>query len=350
MSLGLATATLRTSVHREPRMIRSILISIIAVVFALGHPALANTLTFQAWPEDLPRYTLTRSQVEANWEQLTGGKRGPFPDASSLRAEAARYPQLMATTQTIVERNRDHPRLQEALLDWSDHDYRIAAGIIADAWVALFNGDFSTAWELGRLVGPPGYFPALYALALNAQYLETDPDKRIAQLELVLNETRELLKQAPDHEFLQFGHAYAKSRRLETMGMLEARSTGFLEEILAALEKLDKQDPDNLYTVTLRGAVYAGTLEKAGSMLARMTYRIRPAMVDEAFSRALALNTRGFAAPMLEYAIALEKFAGEDRRKDIHNLLLQASAIKPNSAEAALHQQVAKQWLTGSRQ
>ena len=72
-------------------------------------------------------------------------------------------------------------------------------------------------------------------------------------------------------------------------------------------------------------------------------------MVDEAFSRALALNTRGFAAPMLEYAIALEKFAGEDRRKDIQNLLLQASTVKPDSAEAALHQQVAKQRLTGIR-
>ena len=72
-------------------------------------------------------------------------------------------------------------------------------------------------------------------------------------------------------------------------------------------------------------------------------------MVDEAFSRALSLNTQGFAAPMLEYAMALEKFAGEDRRKDIQNLLLQASTVKPDSAEAALHQQVAKQRLTGIR-
>jgi hypothetical protein len=72
-------------------------------------------------------------------------------------------------------------------------------------------------------------------------------------------------------------------------------------------------------------------------------------MVDEAFSRALSLNTRGFAAPMLEYAIALDKFTGKDRREDIRNLLLQASTVKPDSAEAALHQHVAKQRLAEAR-
>lgn len=312
-------------------------------------PLLGQALTFQPWPAELPAYSFSRTDVATQWQQLTGGKRGPFPTAASLKDEAARYPALMQLTQETVQANRSHPRLNCMAFDWSDQDYEITAAIIADAWVALFNGDFAKAWELGQLVGPPGYFPALYALALHAQYLEPDPEQRIAQLERVIAETRALLQQAPDHLFLQFGHAYAKSRRLETMGMLEARSTGFLDEILAALEKLDKQDPDNLYTVTLRGAVYAGTLEKAGNMLARMTYRIRPAMVDEAFSKALALNTRGFAAPMLEYAIALDKFAGKDRREDIRNLLLQASAVKPDSAEAALHQHVAKQRLAEAR-
>lgn len=312
-------------------------------------PLFGQAVTFQPWPEAFPAYNFSRADVAAQWQQLTGGKRGPFPSAATLKDEAARYPALMQLTQQTVHANRNHPRLKNMAFDWSEQDYTIAAAIIADAWVALFNGDFAKAWELGQLVGPPGYFPALYALALHAQYLEPDPEQRIAQLEQVITETRALLEQAPDHLFLQFGHAYAKSRRLEPMGMLEARSTGFLEEILAVLEKLDQQDPDNLYTVTLRGAVYAGTLEKAGNMLARMTYRIRPAMVDEAFAKALALNTQGYAAPMLEYAIALEKFAGKDRRDDIHKLLQQASAVKPDSAEAALHQQEAKQRLENLR-
>jgi hypothetical protein len=312
-------------------------------------PTLGPAASFQPWPAELPTYSFTRAQVAAQWHYLTGGKRGPFPSVASLKEEAARYPELMAVTQKTVLTHRAHPRLATMTFDWSDGDYQIAADIIADAWVALFNGDFATAWELGRLVGPPGHFPALYALALNAQYLETDGAKRIQQLEQVISETRALLQQAPDHLFLQFGHAYAKSRRLEPMGMLEARNTGFLEEILAALEKLDRQDPDNLYTVTLRGAVYAGTLEKAGTMLARMTYRIRPAMVDDAFTKALALNQHGYAAPMLEYAIALEKTSGKDRRDDILRLLQQAANVKADSAEAALHQRVARQRLAQYR-
>ena len=330
-------------------MIRFILVSVLALVFTPGQPALAYSPAFQPWPADLPSYTLTRSQVEANWEQLTGGKRGPFPNAASLKAEAAKYPQLMAVTQAIVESNRDHPRLQDAPLDWSDRDYAITAGIIADAWVALFSGDFAAAWELGRLVGPPGYFPALYALALNAQYLETDPDTRIAQLEFVISETRELLKQAPDHEFLQFGHAYAKSRRLESMGMLEARSTGYLDEITAALDRLEKQDAENLYTVTLRGAVYAGTLEKAGNMLARMTFGIRPAMVDTTFRKALELNQSRYASPMLEYAIALQRIEGKSRQQDIVRLLEDAIAAAAKNAEGALHRREAQRRLSDYR-
>ena len=326
-------------------MIRFILLVTFTLTLAVSPQTFADAPTFQPWPEDLPNYTLTRSQVEASWEQLTGGKRGPFPSVASLKAEAAKYPQLMAVTQAVVESNRDHPRLQGAPLDWSDHDYGITADIIADAWVALFNGDFATAWELGRLVGPPGYFPALYALALNAQYLETDSEKRIAQLEFVIRETRELLQQAPDHEFLRFGHAYAKSRRLETMGMLEARSTGYLDEITAALDRLEKQDPDNLYTITLRGAVYAGTLEKAGNMLARMTFGIRPAMVDSAFEKALKLNQSRYASPMLEYAIALERIDSKGRQQDIIRLLTEAVTTPADSAEAALHQRVAQQKL-----
>jgi len=326
-------------------MIRFILPVITFLVLGISQTILARDINFQPWPEDLPSYTLTRSEVEARWDPLTGGKRGPFPSVASLKAEAAKYPQLMLVTRAIVEANRDHPRLQNAKLDWSDHDYGIAADIIADAWVALFNGDFANAWELGRLVGPPGYFPALYALALNAQYLETDPEKRIEQLEFVIRETRELLQQAPDHEFLQFGHAYAKSRRLEPMGMLEARSTGFLDEITVALDRLEKQDPENLYTITLRGAVYAGTLEKAGNMLARMTFGIRPAMVDTAFKRALELNQSRYAAPMLEYAIALERTDSKGRQDDIIRLLKEAVAAPADSAEGALHQRVAKQRL-----
>jgi hypothetical protein len=314
---------------------------VLLILLFTAVPLLGQAANFRAWPADLPTFHFTRSDVAEHWQYLTGGKRGPFPTAATLKEEAARYPSLMLLTQNTVRANRSHPRLRDLALDWSDQDYEIAAAIIADAWVALFNGDFARAWELGQLVGPPGHFPALYALALHAQYIEPDPAIRINQLDQVILETRTLLQQAPDHLFLQFGHAYAKSRRLEPMGMLEARNTGFLEEILAALEKLDQQDPDNLYTVTLRGAVYAGTLEKAGTMLARMTYRIRPAMVDEAFADALKLNTHGYAAPMLEYAIALEKIGGKDRRDQIVALLKQAANAKADSAEAALHQRVA---------
>lgn len=312
-------------------------------------PTLTSAVTFQPWPAELPAFHFTREQVATQWRYLTGGKRGPFPTIATLKAEATRYPELMAITRETVLAHRSHPRLSAMAFDWSNQDYQIVAEIIADAWVALFNGDFARAWELGRLVGPPGHFPALYALALHAQYLEPDPDQRIQQLDRVIRETRALLQQAPDHLFLQFGHAYAKSRRLETMAMLEARNTGFLEEILTALEKLDQQDPDNLYTVTLRGAVYAGTLEKAGTLLARMTYRIRPAMVDEAFARALTLNQHGYAAPMLEYAIALEKISGKDRRDEIVRLLQQAADVKATSAETALHQRLARQRLAPYR-
>jgi len=127
--------------------------------------------------------------------------------------------------------------------------------------------------------------------------------------------------------------------------MLEARSTGYLDEITAALDRLEKQDPDNLYTITLRGAVYAGTLEKAGNMLARMTFGIRPAMVDSAFEKALKLNQSRYASPMLEYAIALERIDSKGRQQDIIRLLTEAVTTPADSAEAALHQRVAQQKL-----
>lgn len=290
----------------------------------------------------LERFDFSVDQVEAQWHTLTGGMRGPFPTAKALKEEAARYPALLAETLSVLEKSRDNPRLEGLDFQLSENDYRIISTIVAEAWTALFNGDFEKAYQLGQLVGPPGLFPGLYARALQAQYLESDEDNKERLLKEVMNETARLLEKQPEHGFARFGNAYAKSRLLEPMGALAARRTGYMEEVQEALDELLRDDPDNVYALSLQGGLYSGIIDKAGSWLARRRFGVEEEMVDQVFKRAMAIND-GFAAPMLEYAIAMQRVWGSERQQQIDALLSQAANVEPVSAEEALVVKKAKQ-------
>lgn len=290
-------------------------------------------LPFQAVA--LERFDFSADQVRAEWQTLTGGMRGPFPSPEELKKEAQRYPALLDVTLSVLENNRDNPKLSGLDFELSDQDFRIISGIVAESWAALFSGDFQEAYRLGNIVGPPGLFPALYARALQAQYLEPDPDRKERLLREVMDETARLLEKEPGHAFARFGNAYAKSRLLEPMGALAARRTGYMEEIQATLDELLAEDPDNLYALTLQGGLYSGIIDKAGSWLARRRFEVTEDMVDAVFTRALALNNN-YAAPYLEYAVAMERVWGDDRRDRINDMLNRAVAVKPVSAEEAL--------------
>ena len=281
------------------------------------------------------RFAFSEEQVSTQWQALTGGMRDAFPSPAALRAEAERYPRLRDETLRVLAERGDDPLLAGLEGDLSDRDFEIISEVVVKAWAALFNGDFEKAHSLGRRVGPPGMFPALYARALQAQYVEQDAARRERMLREVMDETARLLQVQPEHRFARFGHAYAKSRLLEPMGTLAAQRTGYMEDIQKILDDLLAADPDNLYALTLQGGVYAGIIDKAGRFLARRRFNVTPEMVDQVFERALSLNP-GFAAPYLEFALAMEKVWGSDRQSRINAMLEKASAVTPVSAEEAL--------------
>ena len=283
-------------------------------------------------------------QVAEQWQTLTGGMRGDFPSPQALRAEADRYPALLDETLKVLQQNRDDPLLAGLTLDLSDGDYEVISRVVIKAWAAFFNGDFQGAYALGRKVGPPGLFPALYARAVQGHYVETDAARREQLLREVMEETARLLETQPEHAFARFGNAYAKARLIEPMGALAARRTGYMEEIQAALDELLADDPDNLYALSLQGGLYSGIIDKAGAWLARRRFGVTAEMVDQVFERAQTLNP-GYASPYLEYAVSMERVWGDERREQITATLRRAAEVDPVSAEEALASDKARQLL-----
>lgn len=288
------------------------------------------------YPNSLMSFEYTEQNLGEHWRTLTGGFRGPLPSAAGLKADAERWPELYDYTRDHLRSiANSHPELAYlAEGDLSEH-FDAYATELRRAWSLLFNGQFREARDLGLSLGPAGYFPGLYAQVLYASLLETDPDERQALLEEVIQRTREILPMAPDHPMIRFGNAYGKARILEDLSASQAMGTGYTSEVLDTLDGLLEENPDNVYAMTLMAGVQSGIIEKAGSMVARLTFGAKASSMERQFERALELAPN-YPSVYYEYARAKLKVDEKDGVEPALALLNQLSGKSPSSAEEAL--------------
>ncbi len=298
---------------------------------------------WQPYPPELTRFAYSEQNLGEHWQALTDGFRGPLPTAQSLKADAERWPDLYDYTRTHLQSvAASQPQLAHLSEGELSEHFDAYATELRRAWSLLFNGQFREARDLGLNLGPAGYFPGLYAQALYATLIVKDEAERRTLLEEVVSRTNEILPMAPDHPMIRFGRAYGKARILEGLSATEAMGTGFTSDVLENLEELLDEDPNNIYAITLMAGVQSGIIEKAGGFVARMTYGAKASTMESLFQQALQL-TPDYPGVYYEYARAKLKVYDDDGQEAARELLEQASAMTPSSAEEALMLQAAAQ-------
>lgn len=267
-------------------MSHRICILIFFVISVLSTPTMAGD-EWQPYPVDLVQYHYEADTLHLHWQKLTNDLRGPLPTVESLRADVQRWPALYDHTKNhLAQSVHNHPLVARLSAETLDDQHQEYAHLLRQAWAHLFNGEFKQARDLGLALGPAGYFPGLYAQALYATLIETDPEHRRSLLEDVITKTDEILPMAPDHPMIRFGNVYGKARILEDLSATEAMATGYTSEITGVLQKLLEENPDNIYAIVLYAGVQAGIIEKAGSFIGRVTYGARKSNVEGLFLRA----------------------------------------------------------------
>lgn len=290
-------------------------------------------------------FNYTADNLSDHWQTLTGGFRGPLPSGPWIETSATQWPMLEAATRMhLVTLADSHTHIASGLKADEQEQFGLYAHHLRETWALIFNGQFQSAAELGLSLGPGGYYPALYAQALRATLTEQAPAQRRALLEEIIHRTDELLTIAPDHPTIRFGNAYAKARILETLSVTEALSSGYTSEVLSTLDKLLTENPEHIYALTLYGGVQAGIVDKAGKLMAKLSYGATSASVQDRFERALLLDPDS-AAIRYEFAKALLKVGDRGSKKAAQTHLERAANVVPASAEQALYVDAAKRAL-----
>ncbi|OQX39111.1 MAG: hypothetical protein B0D91_02430 [Oceanospirillales bacterium LUC14_002_19_P2] len=310
------------------------LILLIFLLATLSRLTQAND-AWAAYPETLPQYDYSGAKLKHHWDRLTTGINEPFPDVAYLKSMVNNHPEL---TNIITDTLNNTDSTNDQAIDpktISDTEYQLYAAQLQDAWRALFEGRFQEAKQLGIALGPAGYIPALYAQCIYAQHLARTQQEKHNLLREVITLSNSLRGYQPVTHYVLFSNAYAKARIAEDLSLSEALATGYTRPMKSDLEQLMSLQPNHLFGAAALGGVHAGIIEKAGKLVARMTYGANEKIMRKWFEQAMNHNPLPPVIP-LEYSIALNRLYGSKEADKIKQLLTKAKAIAPASAEESL--------------
>ncbi|GAA4649206.1 hypothetical protein GCM10023116_14800 [Kistimonas scapharcae] len=310
------------------------LLLLIFILATLSRLTQANDV-WAAYPETLPQYDYSSDKLKKHWDRLTTGINEPFPDVTYLKSMVSRHPELTRIiTDALNKANTSdaQPLTHEAI---NDAHYQRYALQLQESWRALFEGRFQEAKQLGIRLGPAGYIPALYAQCIYAQHLARSPQEKHDLLREVITLSDSMRDYQPATHYVLFSNAYAKARIAEDLSLSEALATGYTRPMKSDLEQLMSLQPNHLFGAAALGGVHAGIIEKAGKLVARMTYGANEKSMRKWFEQAMNHTPLPPVIP-LEYSIALNRLHGSKEAEKIKQLLTKAKTTVPVSAEESL--------------
>lgn len=306
---------------------------------------LTSSITHADWtpyPSNLPQFDYSGDKLKTHWRALTHAIYLPYPDTNNAIITLEQYPQLKTHLEKLVASGKAHPTIVEAL----NGNYEPHLAEIRDVWQLHFEGKFEQAYNKGRTLGPLGIMPALQSKLMHTHFLVKDKEEKIRLFQEANAEIEKYNAVVPNHPFVVFGQTYARARLLQLLSATKAQSTGYIKSSINTLKALGKTYPSRgIYALT-HGGVYAGIVEKVGSVLGSITFGASETKAIKLLDKGMA-NSAKQPVVYYEYAIALASMNKKKHADKIKNLLNTCLTLTPINAEEALNQDACKTMLSG---
>jgi len=202
---------------------------------------------------------------------------------------------------------------------------------LLDGWVAFHNGEFGRAFAIGCAEGHAGDTLANRAGCAYANYLETDPDKRLDLFLDVAARAAAHAERSPGDANAHFLYAFALGRYSQHISVTRALALGFGSDVKRALETALAHQPAHVESHIALGAFHAEIIDKVGPLIGNLTYGAKRETSLERFAHGLQLQPRS-ALGLTEYAQALLMLDGDTRRAEARQLFAQAAGLEPVDA------------------
>lgn len=294
---------------------------------------------WHAYPQDLPQLDFAGNKLKEHWPTLAAATKLPFPDATVIESMLKSNPRLAEQQLLAANKEGAHPALSASM-----NDYQELALLVQDVWRLHFQGQYQQAYSMGISLGPIAMGPALYAKLIYTTYLVKDAKQKEQLFVEADQEFAKILPFADKYDFIFFGDAYQKARRLELMSTSAATASGLITVTQDTLEKLQQHSPDHPLYVAIIASIDAGIIERVGGFVAGMTFG-----ADEDESMALFKKVLQ-SYPSLtvlhnEFAQFILRLDDSDYDSLLLATLKRCDSLTAVSAEEALNQRSCRQLL-----
>ena len=278
---------------------------------------------WKPFPHDSTAYAYEGLALKKAWTELHRGDCEPFPDAAFVKAAFAK-----------------HPRLQGAL------DAEKTAAALQSAWRAYHQGDFASAVDEGKALGPIGANAANKAASIYATYLETDSERKREMFLQSAERAEALQAAAPDFVNAFYFHAQALGRYSQEISIAKALAQGIGGKVKASLDKAIRLEPNHAEAHIALGAYHAEIVNKVGAMLAKLTYGAskEEALKHFALARRLLPDS---AIARIEEANGLVMLFGKAKLREAEKLYAEAAKCAPADAMQKLDAEHAREEVEG---
>lgn len=215
---------------------------------------------------------------------------------------------------------------------------------VLEAWRHFHAGEFAQAVDAGAAAGGAGINAAVKAQTVYAHYLEKSDQAKLALFEEAAAWADERRGTAPKDANAHYLYAFALGRYGQGISVAKALAQGFGGKIKDALLTALKLNAKHADAHTAYGSFQAEVINKAGALVAGMTYGAKKDGAIEHFDQAVKLNPES-AITRIEYANGLILLFAKSRIAEATALYEGAAAMKPVDAMERLDVELAKSEL-----
>jgi tetratricopeptide (TPR) repeat protein len=201
---------------------------------------------------------------------------------------------------------------------------------VQDAWRAYHEGRYTDAVEIGTQAGGAGLVVAAFAATIYTQYVADDSDK-----EQLFKQAIEIAERAleanPESANAYYMYAVAIGRYSQFINIIEALAQGIATKIKDAILKCLELQPGHVEGMVTFAGWNAEIVDKAGAMMANLTYGAKKQQALDTFEEALALQINS-PVPAIEMANGLLLMYGDLELERAEVLLTSAVGVEPADA------------------